>query len=159
MFVVFQNVQNPTCIQYFCCCSYVCAAMSLIPLITMIVTLSKGDQHILATFIISAVLFLVYLRAGHLSRQLQAQPYFSNSRLAPRSSMHLAQTVECHTQPIAHVEMATMVPSQHVRGDRVSYDAAMAECGDVPVVMATAVAVQPLRSSESYVVASTRNSY
>lgn len=149
--------QNPTCIQYFCCCAYVCAATSAIPLISMIVLITRGlhcffnfyspllsmtfpgDTKIIVTFIISLILFFLYLRAGHLSRQLQQQPYFTNDRLAPRASMHLRQTVECHPQPVAHVEMIPMAP--------VEYRTTDAAFGDVPVATATAVVVSPRSST------------
>jgi len=37
--------KNVTCIQYFCCCNYMCAFFTFISLISSIVILASSDEH------------------------------------------------------------------------------------------------------------------
>jgi hypothetical protein len=137
--------RNVTCIQYFCCCTYLCGVVTGISLISVAVLLSKGQRHYPAEGDLYGRLIVIYAAAGNLSRKLQEQPYFTSDRTNPRQSFSVHEnTVECHVQPVAEVEFASMVPATHILPARLSaVGATDREALDYPVAIATAVPYEP----------------
>lgn len=104
--------KNVTCIQYFCCCTYVCAFFTFISLISAIVIVASGQTKYALQLALFVLFFMIYLRAGFMSQRLQELPYFTQNRLAPHQSFNVHQnTVESHPQPVAQVEFVSSPPS------------------------------------------------
>lgn len=99
--------KNITCIQYFCCCNYLCAFLtfvSLISAIVMLITASDQDDTLwyVAQLVLLSFFFVVYCRGGGLSQKLQEQPYFTQDRTNPRTGFNVHQnTTEVNVQPVA----------------------------------------------------------
>jgi len=103
--------KNITCIQYFCCCTYLCAFLTFISMISAVVLLANGKGGYASQLVLFALFFLVYLKGGGLSQRLQEQPYFTQDRLQPRNSVNIHEnTVECNPQPTAHAEFVETAP-------------------------------------------------
>lgn len=91
--------RNLQCLQYFCCCSYLCASVTFIALIQIIVFLSHGKSRYIYLLILNTFILYIYLRGGNLAQQLQHEPYFTEERLAPRRSISVSQSFS-HPQPV-----------------------------------------------------------
>jgi hypothetical protein len=142
--------KNITCIKYFCCCTYFCAFLTFISIIGYIVLVASGKLNYLFRLILVIFFFMVYVKGGSLSQKLQEQPYFTQERLAPRSSYSVHQnTVEYNPQPTAHAEFAPTAavhtpPSGNADHTVITVNARNVPEGDGPppdVPMATAVGV------------------
>lgn len=129
--------KNLTCIQYFCCCTYLCAFLTFIALISSIVFIARGESSYAVQLVLYLFFFIVYLKGGGLSQRLQEQPYFTQDRLAPHQTFNIHQnTVECNPQPTAQAEFLTtphvvpIAPGSHL------------DAG-APVAVAAAVVLNP----------------
>lgn len=104
--------KNVTCLQYFCCCSYCCAFVALLSLITSIIYVTRGANSYIITLVVSVILMVVYARGGAVSQQLQAEPYFfSDDRVAPRRSIGVTTTIQATDEHHrASIAAAAVVP-------------------------------------------------
>lgn len=108
--------KNITCLQYFCCCSYCCAFIALLSLITSIIYVTRGANSYIVTLVVSVVLMVVYMRGGAVSQQLQAEPYFfTDDRIAPRRSIGVTTTIQATSEhPRASFVAASIVPNDDI---------------------------------------------
>jgi hypothetical protein len=65
--------KNITCLQYFCCCSYLTAGLAVISIIIAIISVTRGDKRSTVSLILSIFFLIVYVKGGRVSQRLQEQ--------------------------------------------------------------------------------------